>query len=209
MRDRVKNMSYNYLLLIISAVLPVLYITEVITENMFHKLLYVIFFTLSSYAVLLEKYKFHMLMFFIGAVLTYVGMPFPLILSLWLFSLVFSRKPYAIILGAGVAYVIMLKLKTLGLESSLAPYSSIILDTSLNYLELSLILLGLISVIAIAFIADVKRFEIGSLAQILALVVIVEAILVVISWVNVLTSVVTVYGISTILFIRAIEKHRT
>ena len=209
MRNNTENMPYDYLLLIISTILPVLYIAEVITIDVLHKLLYIIFFALSSYSVLLERYKLYILMFFIGAASMYVGMSFPLTLSLWLLSLVFSRKPYAVILGAGVAYIIMLKSKTLGLENSLAPCNFIVLNIGLNYLELSLILLGLVSVIAIAFTADVKRFEIGRLAPILALIVIVETILVIISWVNVLTSVVTVYGISIILFVRAIEKHHT
>ncbi|OYT60615.1 MAG: hypothetical protein B6U75_01225 [Desulfurococcales archaeon ex4484_217_1] len=210
MRNNTENVSYDYLLLIISAILPVLYIAEVITVDVLHKILCIVFFALSSYTVLLEKYKLYILLLFAGtAISSYAGTSFPLILSLWLLSSVFSRRPYAVILGAGLAYIIMLKSKTLGLENSLAPCNFIILNIGLNYLELSLVLLGLVSIIAIAFTADVKHFEIGSLAQILALIVIIEAMLVVISWINVLTSVITVYGISIILFVRAIEKHRT
>jgi len=210
MKGNAKNRSYDYLLLIISAILPVLYIVEIAVGDMFHKLLFIVFFALSSYAVLLENYKLYILLLPMGfAASTYTSAQFSPILSLWLLSLLFSRKPYAVVFGAGLSYIIAVKIKTLGFENTLLPCGFIVLNTGLNYLELSLVLLGLVSIIAIAFTADIGRFEVGSLAQILALIVIIETLLVVISWVNVLTSVTTVYGISIILFIRAIERHHT
>ncbi len=202
--------SYDYFMLVISSMLPALYIAETLVENVLYSLLCIIYFAASSYTVLSGNTKLYVLLLLIGFIFSmYKTMYFPLVLSLWLLSQIFSRKPYLVLLGSGFAYAILLKAKAMGLESSLAPCSFIILNLNLNYLELSLVLLGLISVIAVAFTADIGHFEVGGLAQNLALIVIVEAVLIAISWVNVLTSVVTIYGISIVLLIRTIEKYKT
>lgn len=202
--------SYDYFMLVISSMLPALYIAETLVENVLYSLLCIIYFAASSYTVLSGNTKLYVLLLLIGFIFSmYNIMYFPLVLSLWLLSQIFSRKPYLVLLGSGFAYAILLKAKAMGLESSLAPCSFIILNLNLNYLELSLVLLGLISVIAVAFTADIGHFEVGGLAQNLALIVIVEAVLIAISWVNVLTSVVTIYGISIVLLIRTIEKYKT
>ncbi|RLG76609.1 MAG: hypothetical protein DRO23_00215 [Thermoprotei archaeon] len=202
--------GYDYFMLVISSMLPALYIAETLVENVLYSLLCIIYFAASSYTVLSGNTKLYVLLLLIGFIFSmYNIMYFPLVLSLWLLSQIFSRKPYLVLLGSGFAYAILLKAKAMGLESSLAPCSFIILNLNLNYLELSLVLLGLISVIAVAFTADIGHFEVGGLAQNLALIVIVEAVLIAISWVNVLTSVVTIYGISIVLLIRTIEKYKT
>lgn len=201
--------SYDYFMLVISSILPALYITEILAKNVFYSLLCIIYFATSSYTVLSGNTKLYMFMLFIGFIFSIHNITyFPLILSLWLLSQIFSKKPYIVLLGSGFAYTILLKAKAMGLESSLAPCSFIVLNLNLNYLELFLVLLGLISVIAVAFTADIDHFEVGGLAQNLALIVIVEAVLIAISWVNVLTSVITIYGISIVLLIRTIEKYK-
>jgi len=202
--------SYDYFMLVISSMLPALYIAETLVGNVLYSLLCIIYFAASSYTVLSGNTKLYVLLLLVGFIFSmYKTMYFPLVLSLWLLSQIFSRKPYLVLLGSGFAYAILLKAKAMGLESSLAPCSFIILNLNLNYLELSLVLLGLISVIAVAFTADIGHFEVSGLAQNLALIVIVEAVLIAISWVNVLTSVVTIYGISIVLLIRTIEKYET
>lgn len=202
--------SYDYFMLVISSMLPALYIAETLVENAFYILLCIIYFATSSYTVLSGNTRIYVLLLLVGLIFSiYNTIYFPLVLSLWLLSQIFSRKPYLVLLGSGLAYSILLKAKALGLENSLAPSSFIILNLNLNYLELSLVLLGLISVIAVSLTADIGHFEVGSLAQKLALIVIVEAILIAISWVNVLTSVITIYGISIALLIRIIEKYKT
>ena len=118
--------GYDYFMLVISSMLPALYIAETLVENVLYSLLCIIYFAASSYTVLSGNTKLYVLLLLIGFIFSmYNIMYFPLVLSLWLLSQIFSRKPYLVLLGSGFAYAILLKAKAMGLESSLAPCSFI------------------------------------------------------------------------------------
>lgn len=194
-------------MLYISAILPAFYMYfKSIPETISVYSVFIIVIILSLYVILTKRTLKYFTSLAIIIATSFFNKDFFLAsLILWF---LFLDNALISIVGLSLTYAIIVKIKVWGLTSLFNITLYFPYGLGLSLIDSFLILLGLSSVIILGVFKLVKTIDLGYLVFILGLVFLIEGILIMISWFNIVTSAITVFALSSIFLIRAFEKVR-